>query len=68
MDGNGRIARFLMNVMLGSGGFPWTVIPIDKRNNYMDALEEASANQDITKFTQFVAELVQDTLNDQGTE
>ena len=23
-DGNGRMARFLMNVMLVSGGFPWT--------------------------------------------
>ena len=26
MDGNGRIGRFLMNVMLASGGYPWTVI------------------------------------------
>jgi Fic family protein len=24
-DGNGRMARFLMNVMLASGGYPWTV-------------------------------------------
>ena len=27
MDGNGRMGRFLMNVMLASGGYPWTVIP-----------------------------------------
>ena len=26
MDGNGRIARFLMNAMLASGGYPWTVV------------------------------------------
>ena len=25
-DGNGRIARFVMNAMLASGGYPWTVI------------------------------------------
>jgi Fic family protein len=25
-DGNGRIARFLMNALLASGGYPWTVI------------------------------------------
>ena len=25
-DGNGRIARFLMNAMLASGGYPWTVV------------------------------------------
>jgi hypothetical protein len=24
-DGNGRIARFLMSVMLASGGYAWTV-------------------------------------------
>ena len=23
MDGNGRIARFLMNVMMAAGGYPW---------------------------------------------
>jgi hypothetical protein len=27
MDGNGRIGRFLMNVMLAAGGYPWTVVP-----------------------------------------
>lgn len=29
-DGNGRMARFLMNVMLASGGYPWTVIRLPK--------------------------------------
>lgn len=24
MDGNDRMARFLMNVMMVSGGYPWT--------------------------------------------
>ena len=27
MDGNGRIGRFLMNVMMASGGYPWTSYP-----------------------------------------
>ncbi|MDN3586040.1 Fic family protein [Pedobacter aquatilis] len=31
MDGNGRMGRFLMNTMLASGGYPWTVIPVEKR-------------------------------------
>ena len=25
MDGNGRLGRFIMNAMLASGGYPWTV-------------------------------------------
>jgi Fic family protein len=58
MDGNGRIARFLMNVMLASGGFRWTVIPVEKRFEYMAALEKASVKQDISDFTRFIAGLV----------
>ena len=59
MDGNGRIGRFLMNVMLASGGYPWTVIPVAKRKAYMDALEAASVDQDIVPLTRFVGELVE---------
>ncbi|MEM6359397.1 MAG: Fic family protein [Bacteroidota bacterium] len=58
MDGNGRIGRFLMNVMLAAGGYPWTVIPLEKRQDYMSALEKASVEQGITTFTQFLAQLV----------
>jgi len=58
MDGNGRIGRFLMNVMLASGGFPWTVIPLEKRNDYMSALEKASVEQNINDFAKFIAEFV----------
>jgi len=58
MDGNGRVARFLMNVMLASGGYQWTVIPVDKREDYMTALEKASVEQNIEPFTLFIAGLV----------
>lgn len=62
MDGNGRMGRFLMNTMLASGGYPWTVVPVEKRNSYMAALEEASVNQNIIPFTEFIAHLVDDGL------
>lgn len=58
MDGNGRMGRFFMNVMLAAGGYPWTIIPADERNPYMDALEAASVRLNIIPFTQFVARLV----------
>ncbi|MBW2658328.1 MAG: Fic family protein [Deltaproteobacteria bacterium] len=59
VDGNGRMGRFLMNVMLASGGHPWTVIPLDTRDEYMAALEEASVQKNIKPFARFLASLVQ---------
>ncbi|KWT70815.1 hypothetical protein APY03_6571 [Variovorax sp. WDL1] len=56
MDGNGRIGRFIMNSMLASGGFPWTVLRLEDRNRYMDALNSASRDGDIKPFAQFVAQ------------
>jgi fido (protein-threonine AMPylation protein) len=62
MDGNGRMGRFLMNVMLASGGYPWTVVPVGERENYMKALEAASVGQDIAPFADFLAQLVEARL------
>jgi Fic family protein len=58
MDGNGRMGRFLMNLMLASGGYPWTIVPLGRRTDYMTALESASVGGDIKPFAQFLAELV----------
>ena len=58
MDGNGRVGRFLMNTLLASGGHSWLVIPVQRRSDYMQALEEASVNQDIKPFTEFLASLI----------
>ena len=62
MDGNGRMGRFLMNVMLAAGGYPWTVIPVERRDSYMTALEQASVHQDIVPFSTFLGKLVADTI------
>ncbi|MFA7666286.1 MAG: Fic family protein [Burkholderiaceae bacterium] len=57
-DEDGRMGRFLMNAMLASGGYPWTVIPLAQRARYMNALEAASVQGDIRPFAELVAELV----------
>jgi fido (protein-threonine AMPylation protein) len=57
-DGNGRIARFLMNAMLASGGYPWTVVRVEDRDAYLAALDGASLGMDIAPFAGFIAERV----------
>lgn len=63
MDGNGRIGRFLMNTMMASGGYPWTIIPVEQRTAYMAALESASVGEDIRPFAKFLADLVTTTAD-----
>src|SRR6267143_394307 len=57
-DGNGRMARFLMNVMLASGGYPWTVIRVRDRNAYLAALDRVSIDMDIKPFTTLIGQRV----------
>ncbi|NKB65251.1 MAG: cell filamentation protein Fic [Gammaproteobacteria bacterium] len=57
IDGNGRIGRFLMNAMMASGGYPWMIIPVEKRSSYMAALESPSVHQDIRPFAKLLANL-----------
>lgn len=55
MDGSGRVARLLMNTMLASGGYPWTVLSAQRRDEYLAALESASSDGDIEPFARFIA-------------
>jgi Fic family protein len=54
MDGNGRLGRFLMNSMLISGGYPWTVIRVERRGEYLSALDAASSRGDIAPLADFI--------------
>lgn len=57
-DGYGRTARFVMNAFLASGGHPWLIIPVQRRDDYFAALEAASVGGDIRPLAQFIAELM----------
>lgn len=56
IDGNGRMARFAMNALLVSSGYPWTIIHVENRKAYMDALEQASIHGDIRDFANLIVE------------
>jgi len=55
-DGNGRVARFLMNVMMASGGYPWTIVRTEKRSQYLAGLEAASVEHNILPIATFIQE------------
>ena len=66
VDGNGRLGRFLLNTMLASGGYPWTVIRMKSRTRYMAALEDASVKGNIRPFAQFVLDEMNDGPPEKG--
>jgi len=61
-DGNGRVARLLMNLTLMRGGYPMAVILNVDRKKYYDALKKAD-NEDPKPFVNFVAAAVERSLD-----
>ena len=61
-DGNGRVARLLMNLALLQEGYTITVIPPILRSEYISALEKAHV--DDRDFITFIAERVKETQRD----
>ena len=58
MDGNGRTARFVMNSQFVTAGYPWVVVPVERRQEYMAALEQASVEEKIEGFARFIGSLM----------
>lgn len=57
IDGNGRVARLLMNLALLQSGYNITVIPPIVRADYIRALQ-ASNHENFTPFVNFISEMV----------
>jgi hypothetical protein len=55
LDGNGRLARLLMNYVLLGAGYPWVTIRSDERTPYFKALEHAQVEEDVTDLARFLA-------------
>jgi Fic family protein len=61
-DGNGRMSRLLMNLILMKFGLPPVIIPYEIKDNYYNALQFADA-VDIDKFIIFIGERLIEALN-----
>jgi hypothetical protein len=58
-DGNGRLARLLMNVALLGEGLPWVTIRNDDRPPYFAALHAAQVESNPLPFAEFILGYVQ---------
>jgi Fic family protein len=56
-DGNGRMARLLMNLILIKYGFPPAIIKTEDKANYFSALRQADGGQ-LDVFVEYIAECV----------
>ncbi|MBS0615597.1 MAG: Fic family protein [Verrucomicrobia bacterium] len=62
IDGNGRTARLLMNLILLQEGYNLAIIPPILRREYIDSLEEAHVSDQ--NFIHFIARMVRETQKD----
>jgi Fic family protein len=62
IDGNGRTARLLMNIILMKNGYPFTVLLKVDRSKYLRALSEADRGN-LTPFANFTANSVERSLD-----
>ena len=63
IDGNGRVARLLMNLVLMRYGYPIAIITREDRLRYYDALE-ISQTSDLTPFISLVIECTHESLEE----
>jgi len=62
LDGNGRTARLLMNIILMRNGYPFTILLKVDRPKYLRALSEAD-NGNLIPFVNFIANCVERSLD-----
>ncbi|EFN77678.1 FIC domain-containing protein [Harpegnathos saltator] len=63
VDGNGKISRLFMNLVLAQHGFPPTIIQYGDRSLYYDCLERAEESGDIIPLIRFITKCTDRTLD-----
>ncbi len=62
-DGNGRMARLLMNLILIKHGYTVAIIPVSQRTRYIEELERIDKTEDLAEFIDYVAICCEYSLN-----
>ncbi|MFW8564640.1 Fic family protein [Orrella sp. 11846] len=62
VDGNGRTSRLLMNLELMKAGFPASVITVEQRLPYYEALDKAHCTGDYEDFIALVADSIEQSF------
>lgn len=63
VDGNGRTARLLMNLILIQNGYPPAVIKVTNRVEYIQAIEKAQNEDTLDDFYMVIAQAVDESLD-----
>jgi Fic family protein len=63
VDGNGRTARLLMNLLLLQQGYPLAIIQKEQRSAYIDAIEHARQTDDFGQFYAVIISAVEYSLD-----
>ncbi|MEW6620914.1 MAG: Fic family protein, partial [bacterium] len=64
IDGNGRIARLLMNLALLQAGYTIVIIPPILRQDYINLLEIAHTKADVQPFINFISCMLYESLSE----
>lgn len=63
IDGNGRTARLLMNLILLQNGYPPAIIRIANRANYILALETAQNENNLEQFYKVICQSINESID-----
>ena len=64
IDGNGRCARLLSNLILLKAGYAVIIIPPVVRADYVEALKQAQTKHNTKAFIDFISEMVLESMKD----
>ncbi len=62
VDGNGRTSRLLMNLELMKDGFPPVIVPVEKRIEYYESLDEAHTKNNYDLFFRLIFVVVENSF------